>query len=90
MSIKHCAVLDWFEDVPASVSFVRSYEGRAQCMVVGSSLTGWEYVQVLKDAQLKAAYDKHLEGTKHGTGVFVSIEVCTYTPSSSLILIADS
>ena len=33
-------------------------------------------VQVLRDAELRTAYDKQLEGRGHKSGVFISNEVC--------------
>lgn len=37
-------------------------------------------MQVLKDADLKAAYDKQLDGEGHKGGVFISNEVSTSIP----------
>ena len=65
-----------------SYSVVRSGKGcgaKALCLIGGSSQVRIP-MQVLKDAELKAAYDKQLDGGGHKGGVFISNEVSTSIP----------
>ena len=73
--IKLCVVL------PVKQAYLSTYPGKS----CGFGLCAWSVesaqvgtsVQVLKDAELKAAYDEQLDRAGHSNGVFISNEVCS-------------